>query len=125
VVWEMEKNLKQEGDEMMTDEEMMKMIDDVSSKFVGQLDDLQSAVGMVMMGRLYGWRVIRLVSSNRLWRVACDLFGDLKEFLPERGVLAHKSVGLMIVDKVGGYWDVIGGKGNRDALPLHERKKVA
>jgi len=108
----------------MKDEEMMKKIDQVSTAFVGQLDDLQAAVGMLVVGRLYGWRVTRLISSKRHWSFACKLFGDLKELLPERGVLAHKSVGLEIVDKAGDYWDVVSGRGNRDALPLHERKHV-
>lgn len=109
---------------MMTDEEMMKKIDEVSTNFKGQLDDLQAAVGMLVIGRLYGWRVIRLVASRRHWQVACKLFGDLKEILPERGVLAHKSLGLKIVDTAGDYWDFISGRGKRDALSLHERKTI-
>lgn len=108
----------------LTDEEMMIKIDDVIANFKGQLDDLQAAVGMVMIGRLYGWRVVRLISSNRHWRFACETFGDLKEFLPERGVYAHKSVGLKVVDATGDYWNLITGKGNREALPLHQRKAV-
>lgn len=109
----------------MTDEELIRRIEDVSTSFKGQLDDLQAAVGMVAVGRLYGWRVTRLISSKRHWSVACKLFGDLKELLPERGVLAHKSVGLAIVDKAGTYWDIVAGNISRDALPLHERKKIS
>jgi len=108
----------------MNDEQIIKMIEEVSTAFVGQLDDLQAAVGMLAVGRLYGWRVTRLISSRRHWAVACKLFGDLKELLPERGVLAHKSVGLAIVDKAGGYWEVIGGAVSREDLPLHQRKMV-
>lgn len=108
----------------MNDEEMIKKIEEVSAAFVGQLDDLQAAVGMLAVGRLYGWRVTRLISSKRHWSVACKLFGDLKELLPERGVLAHKSVGLAIVDKAENYWDIVAGNVSRDALPLHERKMV-
>lgn len=108
----------------MTEHEMLKKIEEVSTNFVGQLDDLQAAVGMLAVGRLYGWRVTRLISSKRHWSVACKLFGDLKELLPERGVLAHKSVGLAIVDKAGGYWDVVSGAASREGLPLHERKMV-
>lgn len=109
---------------MITETEILKKIDDASINFVGQLDDLQVAVGMLAVGRLYGWRVTRLISSKRHWTFACSLFGDLKEILPERGVLAHKSVGLAIVDKAGDYWDVVSGRGNRDSLPLHKRKMV-
>ena len=108
----------------LTDEELMIKIDEVTTNFTGQIDDLTAAVGMVMVGRLYGWRVIRLVHSRRLWLVACDLFGDLKLILPERAVLTHKSVGLTIVDATGDYWNLITGRGNREALPLHQRKAV-
>jgi len=107
---------------MMTNEELIKEIERVSTEFTGQIDDLQAAVGMVTIGRLYGWRVMRLTSSRRHWMVACGLFGDLKELLPERGVLAHKSLGLKVVDKAGDYWDVI--KGKTEAMPLQERKLV-
>ena len=124
-VWEVEKNLKLAGDEMMNDEELIMKIDVVTKNFKGQLDDLTAVVGMVMVGRLYGWRVIRLVNSRRHWVLACKLFGDLKELLPERGYLAHQSVGLAIVDKAGDYWGIIKGEASRDILPLHERKKVA
>lgn len=109
---------------MITETEMLKKIDTVATEFKGSLDDLQAAVGMLAVGRLYGWRVTRLVSSKRHWSVACKLFGDLKEILPERGVLAHKSVGLAIVDKAENYWDIVAGNVSRDSLPLHERKMI-
>lgn len=106
----------------MNDKELMQKIDDVSADFKGQIDDLQAAVGLVMVGRLYGWRVMRLACSRRHWIVSCKLFGDLKQILPERGVLAHKSVGLMVVDKAGDYWDYINGV--IKAIPMQERKML-
>lgn len=110
---------------MITEQELLQKIEEVSSNYVGQLDDLQAAVGMLAVGRLYGWRVARLISSKRHWAVACRLFGDLKELLPERGVLAHKSVGLAVVDKAGNYWDFIAGNVSRDSLPIHDRKMAS
>jgi hypothetical protein len=107
---------------MITEQEMIEKINQVSADFVGQLDDLQAAVGMLAVGRLYGWRVTRLISSKRHWTLACRLFGDLKDLLPEEGELAHKSVGLAVINKAGGYWDFVSGRGNRDDLPLHDRK---
>jgi hypothetical protein len=111
---------------MINDEELMKKIEQVTGDFTGHLDDLYAVVGMVVVGRLMGWRVIRLVSSRRLWMLGCKLFGDLKspDIMPERGVYARKSVGLAIVDKIGGYWDFVRGSINRDELPIHERKLI-
>lgn len=110
---------------MITDEEFLKKIDEVSTSFVGQIDDLDVAIGMLISGRLYGWRVIRLVHSKRHWNFACKLFGDLKELLPERGRLANKSVGLSLIDKSSDYWDVVAGNVSRDFLPLHKRKMAS
>lgn len=97
-------------------------IEQVCTDFTGQIDHLYEVVGMVVAGRLFGWRVMRLVSSRRCWTLAFKLFGDPKLLMPERGSLTRKSIGLDIVDGIGRYWDVISGKSNRDDLPLHERK---
>jgi hypothetical protein len=109
---------------MITEEEMNIKIDEVLENFVGYLDDLTQIVGMVVIGRRYGWKVIRLVNSRRHWALACKHFGDLKELLPERGDLTRKSIGLAIIDTIGGYWDIISGRTDRDALPLQERKRA-
>jgi phosphosulfolactate synthase (CoM biosynthesis protein A) len=55
-----------------------------------------------------------------LWTLASKLFGDLKQILPDRGVLAYKSQGLALVDKAGDYWDFI--KVGAGEIPLHDRK---
>lgn len=106
---------------MINDDELMKKIDDVSAGYVGYLDDLYKVVGMIVMGRLFGWRVVRLVSTRGLWAQASKQFGDLKEIMPERGKYAHKSVGLKIVDGMGEYWDVVKGV---LTVPAEQKKKI-
>ena len=107
---------------MITDEELIIKIEEVTKNFSGQLDQLYEAIGMIVTGRLMGWRVMRLVSSRRCWMMAAKLFGDPKLLMPERGQYYEKSVGLKIIDTAGEYWDVINGNVNRDNLPLHQRK---
>jgi hypothetical protein len=110
---------------MFSDEELMKKIDKVSAEYVGQLDDLNAVVGMLFTGRLYGWRVQRLITPRRVWGLAIKLFGDPKLLMPERGPLAYKSVGLKIVDEIGGYWDVVkGAKSFKDSMPTHDKKMI-
>lgn len=110
---------------MMTDEELLLQIEEKLKGFHGQLDHFYETVGMIMAGRLMGWRVMRLVSSRRCWTMATKLFGDPKQLMPERGKYYYKSVGMQIIDKGLEYWDIINGAANRDELPLHERKKIA
>jgi hypothetical protein len=96
---------------MINDEELMKRIDEVTESYVGQLDYLYESIGMVVSGRLLGWRVMRLVSSGRCWTLSTKLFGDPKLIMPERGKYYYKSLGMKIIDstiqKSGEYWDYI------------------
>lgn len=94
---------------MITDEELLTKIDHVSGEFKGQLDDLYKIVGMIVMGRLFGWRVVRLASTRGLWTKANRYFGDIKELMPERGKYAHKSVGLKIADELGEFRNIVIG----------------
>jgi len=105
----------------MNDSELMKEIDRVSADFSGSYDDLQAAIGAVMVGRLYGWRVVRLAGSRRHWTLACKFFGDLKEILPPETPLSQKSMAYRIVTKAGNYWEVIKG---HEPLLLDDRKMM-
>lgn len=107
---------------MITDKELQDKIEELGRDYKGQIDDLYQIVGMVVMGRLFGWRVIRMVASRRLWNHACVYFGDLKSVLPERGRYATRSAGLRVVDELGGYWDFI--KGGVNKMTSVERKTI-
>lgn len=106
---------------MISDDELMVKIEEVTKDFHGQLDYLYETVGMIMLGRLMGWRVMRLVSSRRCWKMAGDYFGDPKKLMPERGKYYKKSIGLAIIDKTGDYWDYIK---KIKPMPINERKFV-
>lgn len=107
----------------MIDEELCKRVDEVAKEFRGQAPDLYRIVGAVMVGRLYGWRVVRLTVSGSTWTSMTKWFGDPKEWMPPEGPLVHKSVGLKLVDRVGDYWGFIKGHVNRDDVPALERKR--
>jgi hypothetical protein len=109
---------------MITDEELIVKIEEVTKDFSGQLDHLYEAIGMIMSGRLLGWRVMRIVSSRRCWMMASKLFGDPKLLMPERGKYYYKSVGMKIIDTAGDYMEFIRGTVSRDDLPLHQRKML-
>jgi len=106
---------------MISDEQLMEKFDEVSAVYRGQIDDLYMAIGMIVLGRLFGWRVLRLTSSRSQWARANKIFGDLKLLMPERGKYAYRSVGLAIVDKLGTYWDVVKGIAS---VPMVERKEI-
>ena len=47
----------------MNDEQLKELIERVCSEYHGQLDHLYQAVGLLVVGQLYGWRVMRLIST--------------------------------------------------------------
>lgn len=106
----------------MNKEQLNERIETVCKDFRGQAPDLYQMVGIVMVGRLFGWRVIRLTVSRRMWVMVTKAFGDPKEWMPEEGLLAHKSVGLQVVKRLGDYWDFINGVIPRDGFSEKERK---
>lgn len=103
----------------MNDKQLQDKIEEVVKAYQGDLSYLYEAIGMVVTGRLMGWRVMRLVSSNRCWSLATKLFGDPKLLMDAKGKYYDKSVGMKIIDTTGEYWDYI--KRVR-SLPLEQRK---
>lgn len=108
----------------MNKEQLDSRIEQVCEQFTGQIPDLFQIIGIMVVGRLFGWRVVRLTCSRRVWMLATKWFGDPKDFMPERGRLAHKSLGLALVDKLGNYWDFINGVTPRDDFSLRTRKML-
>lgn len=108
----------------LTDQEMLNLMEIKASEFTGIGGDLISAVGILVLSRFYGWRVMRLIASRRQWNVAVKIFGDIKKMTPERGQYARKSVGLAIADKLGDYWSYMRGQKNSASNPAKDRQII-
>lgn len=93
--------------------------------FQGQLPDLFMLVGLVVAGPLFGWRVVRLVVSRRIWTMLAKEFGDPKVWMPERGKLAYKSQGLKLVEQSGDFWGFIRGSARRKVKARDLGKNLA
>jgi hypothetical protein len=102
--------------------EQAEQIEQVCTEFHGQLDDLYKAVGMMVVGQLYGWKVMRLVSARSTWTTAIKLFGDPKTLMPDEGKLWRKSYGYSFIKKSEKlYWDFVKGQ---VPMPKEERAAV-
>lgn len=106
----------------MDDQELHARIETVAESYRGFFPDLCMMVGIVILGRYFGWRIVRLTCPRRIWGLTVKWFGDPKTFMPDRGRLAYKSVGLAIVDKIGDFWGIVRGSTPRDDLSDEDRK---
>src|ERR1700685_118865 len=86
-------------------------IDDVALGFSGQIDELESAIGMLFLGRLFGWKLLVLVHNKRTIRKYEEILGvDVRKAFPEIGPLAGKSIGLDAVQPLGTFWKAVSGE---------------
>jgi hypothetical protein len=87
------------------------IIKEATSNFKGNLTTLESAIGAIFIGQIYGWRVLRMMhGSNTYVNYEKLLNVKFKDICPDKGPLSQRSVGLAIADKLGGFWKVVTGK---------------
>lgn len=79
--------------------------------FKGDISKLESAIGALIVGKRFGWRVLYLAHNRATIRSYEKILGvKFQEALPEVGELAHKSIGWVAVQKVGNFWKAVKGE---------------
>lgn len=86
------------------------IIDKAAENFRGQADELENAIGMLMIGRIYGWRVLVIVHNKRTIKKYEEILNiNIREMFPPEGPFAHKSLGYKIASKVSNFWKAVSG----------------
>lgn len=98
---------------------------ELMSTYQGDATVLASAVGAFTIGRLYGWRVLRLLYSSATYTKYQKLLKvDFKLECPKTTELSERSRGYKFVVGAGKFWDFVRGR----ALPsdyLDIKKELA
>ncbi len=80
-------------------------------EFVGQMDELESALGMLRLGHHVGWKVLYMVHSKKTIRKYEEILDiKVRELFPERGPSAGRSTGLALAEKFSNFWKVVSGE---------------
>ncbi len=105
---------------MITNEELMERIEAAIKDYRGDIQYLNEAVGMIVVGRLLGWEHQRMVVPRKCWTFATQLFGDPKSptLMPKRGKYWQKSRALYLADKFDGYLNIL-----KRSVSLSEQEK--
>ena len=86
------------------------IINKATENFHGQIDELENAIGMLMTGRLLGWRVLIIMHNKRTIRKYEEILSiNIREMFPPEGPLAYKSIGYKIARKVSNFWKAVSG----------------
>lgn len=100
-------------------------LDEITARYKGQFDELESAIGMYMIGRLVGWKVLFIIHNKRTIRKYEEVLGiNVREEFPEEGPFADKSIALTLVKKLGGYWKAVSGEHKDEELKEKRRELV-
>ena len=101
---------------------LVKLVDEATRKYAGLFDELESAIGMLMIGRLVGWKVLVLIHNKRSIKKYEEILGiNIREYFPPEGPLIEKSIGYAIVKKLGNFWKAVSGELKDDELREHRR----
>jgi hypothetical protein len=93
----------------------LKRVIEVTKDYQGTFDQLESALGMYMIGPLVGWKVLVLIHNKRTIKKYEEILGiKVRKAFPAEGPLAHKSVALAIVNKIGNFWKAVSGEAKID-----------
>ena len=93
-------------------QDLIKQVEEATIKFTGHFEELESALGMLLVGRLIGWKVLVLIHNKRTIRKYEEILGgiSIREAFPAEGPLAHKSVALELAKKLGNFWKAVSGE---------------
>lgn len=105
-------------------EQLQTIEDKAITNFVGMIDELESALGMLRIGHHVGWKVIYMVHSKKTVRKYEEILDiKVREIFPERGPSSGRSVGLALADKFTNFWKVVSGDKDHK-IPSEDRKKI-
>ncbi|SEM93585.1 hypothetical protein [Nitrosomonas marina] len=97
---------------LVLDEESEQIILQQMREFRGIGTTLESALGALILGQYFGWRVLKLLHNPATYRRYEKALGiEFKNVCPEITEMGKKkSIGYAITEKLGSFWAVVMGK---------------
>lgn len=87
------------------------IVDRAFAEFHGQIDELEGAIGMFMLGRHLGWRALVLIHNKRTVRKYEEILGiSIRDEFPEEGPDWDRSKGYVLAKKLSNFWKAVSGE---------------
>lgn len=97
---------------LILDDETEQRILQSMKEFRGVGTTLESALGALVLGQFFGWRVLKILHNPATYRKYEKVLGiEFKNLCPEITEYGQKkSIGYAITEKLGSFWAVVMGK---------------
>jgi hypothetical protein len=98
-------------DNMLTEKQLIEVVDDAIKGFKGNSQRLSNAIGYLMMGRVMGWKVMLLMHDRKSIKDYERILKiDSREIFEPFGPLAEKSMAYRALKKVTNFWKAVKGE---------------
>lgn len=86
-----------------------------------QLDELESALGMYMIGFHFGWKVLYVIHSKRTIRKYEEILGiSIRDIFDEFGPDADRTNAFKLIQGVSNFWKLVSGE-EKPSLDIDKR----
>ncbi len=90
--------------------EIAEIVNKAVDRFSGSADELEKAIGMLMLGDYVGWKVLVVIHNKRTVRKYEEILGiTIRDFFEAEGPIAGRSIGYQLALKIGNFWKVVSG----------------
>ena len=104
--------------------ERYKLIDEATRNFAGNLEELESAIGMYVLGHHMGWKVLHLIHSKRTVKKYEEILGiRVTEAFDAVGPDAERALAYQIIVKASNFWKAVSGE-EKYGIDRTERRSV-
>jgi hypothetical protein len=87
----------------------------------GDVNELEQALGMYLLGRHLGWKVLVLLHNKRTIRKYEEILDiSIREEFPEIGPAANRSVGYRVAETLSNFWKAVSGE-----VSIPDRRKIS
>jgi hypothetical protein len=95
-------------------------LDAAIRNFAGDVDELEAALGMYLLGRHWGWRPLVIIHNKRTIRKYEEILGiNIREEFEEEGPDAERPNGYRFAKKLSNFWKAVSGD-----EPVENRRTV-
>jgi hypothetical protein len=94
-----------------TEKQLVELIDKAIKNFSGNSDSLAGAIGYLLIGRKFGWRVMFFMHSQATVRKYEKILGvSSRDAMPEEGPMAKKAYAFQAMKKVSNFLKGVKGE---------------
>lgn len=92
------------------DSQLREIEENAIANFIGDLDQLEAALGMLRMGHHFGWRVLHIIHSKKTIRNYEAILGiRIRDIFKEDGPSSYRSIGFNLASRFPNFWKVVSG----------------